>query len=332
MTKRIGQTGLGLLLAAALITQVSTLPARAENRSDEVKPLKLYATERVSPIGRVFSTGQSRFALRVDGRAIEGEQMVWEGQLIEAPANASARVRFDSVGEVTLARGASARFSISQSESRVLVASLARGDIKVRLEPEAAAFVSAYGTTFSSSPGAAFRVMTRATEATVETISGRVETQQPAQRRYVVRPVGSGSSISVRARATRQIQVRVTDENDKPVPDIPIIFALSSGGGNFAGSFSGGRTSVTVRTDAQGVARTDFTADSSAVSNGITATVEGTRYSWEGTISVVAGGFWTARNTAIIVGIAAGAAIGIAIAATRDDEEIRPLPPPQVRP
>jgi len=333
MTKRIGKTGLGLLLATTLIIQVSLAPAMAENRSDEVKPFRLYSAERVSPIGRVFSTGQSQFALRVDGRAIEGEQMVWDGQLIEAPVNASARVRFDSVGEVTLARGAAARFSINQSEGSVLVASLARGDIKVRLEADSAAFVSAYGTTYSSSPGAAFRVMTSGAGTMVETISGAVETQQPAQRRYVVRPVGSGSSISVRARATRQIQVRVTDENDDPVPDIPIIFALgSSGGGNFAGSFSGGNTTATVRTDAQGVARTDFTADSSATTNTITATVEGTRYSWEGTISVTAGGFWTARNTAIIVGIAAGAAIGIAIAATRDDEELRPLPPPQVRP
>lgn len=327
MTKRIGQTTC-FLLAVILITQTSLARVKAENGSDEIRPLRLYAREGAGPIGRAFSTGM----LKVSGRATEGEQFVWEGQLIEAPHNASARVRFDSVGEITLAPRSSACFSISESGGRALVASLTNGDIKVRLEPDAGAYISAYGTVISSSPGAAFRVLTRGAGARVETISGSVETQQPAQRRYVVRPVGSGSNISVRARATRQIQVRVTDENDDPVPDIPIIFALGSGGGNFAGSFSGGGTSVTVRTDSQGVARTDFTADSSALNNTITATVEGTRFTWEGTITVTAGGFWTARNTAIIVAIAAGAAVGIAIAATRDDEELRPIPPPQVRP
>lgn len=332
MTKTTRQMTTGFLLAAILITQVFFAPVMAEKGSDEAKPLRLYSTEMAGPIGRAFSTGQGAFALKVNGQAIEGEQAIWRGQLIEAPASASARLRFDSLGEITLAPRAKARFSISESDSRVLIASLVDGDIKVRLESDAAMYVSAYGSTFSSSRGAAFRVLTRGVAAKVETISGSVETQQTAQRRYVVRPVGSGSSISVRARTTRQIQVRVTDENDKPVPDIPIIFALSSSGGNFAGTFPGGGTTVTVRTDAQGMARTDFTSGSAAVTNTISAVVENTRYSWEGTITVAARGFWTARNTAIIVGIAAGAAIGIAIAANGDDDEIRPLPPPDVRP
>jgi hypothetical protein len=332
MTKRLRQTTISFSLAVILIAHISLAPVMADKGSDEVKPFRLYSAEMVGPIGRAFSTGQGRAALKINGRAIEGEQAVWRGQLIEAPANASAKLQFDFLGEITLAPRAKARFSVSESDNRVLIASLIDGDIKVRLEPGAATFVSAYGSTFSSSRGAAFRILTRGAGAMIETLSGSVETQQPAQRRYVVRPVGSGSSISVRARTTRQIQVRVTDENDKPVPDIPIIFALGSSGGNFAGSFSGGGTSATVRTDAQGVARTDFTSGSAAVTNTISAVVENTRFSWEGTISVTAGGFWTARNTAIIVGIAAGAAIGIAIALNDDDEELRPLPPPRVNP
>lgn len=332
MTKRIRQTTTGFLLAVILITHISLAPVMAEKGSDEIKPFRLYSTEMTGPIGRAFSTGQGRFALKVNGRATEGEQAIWGGQLIEAPAKAGAKLQFDSLGEITLAPRAKARFLLSESDSRVLIASIIDGDIKVRLEPDAATVVSAYGSIFSSSRGAAFRLMTRGAGATVETISGSVETQQPAQRRYVVRPVGSGSNISVRARTTRQIQVRVTDENDDPVPDIPIIFALASSGGNFAGSFPGGGTTVTVRTNAQGIARTDFTSGSAAVTNTISAVVENTRFSWEGTLTVTAGGFWTARNTAIIVGIAAGAAIGIAIAATSDDEEIRPLPPPRVNP
>src|SRR3989442_943422 len=40
------------------------------------------------------------------------------------------------------------------------------------------------------------------------------------------RPVASGAALSVRARSTRQIQVQVTDKNDKPLPDLPVLFSL----------------------------------------------------------------------------------------------------------
>jgi hypothetical protein len=217
----------------------------------------------------------------------------------------------------------------------VLVASLIAGDIKVRLEPGAGAFVQAADSAFAATRGASFRVgIDEEGRAALDTFSGEVSLeQQPAQRKYIVRPVGLGSNVSVRVRATRQIQVQVTDENDRPVPDLPVIFLLGGGGGQFAGSLTGG-TSVTVRTDAQGRANTTFTAGPSTGSNIISATVEATRDSWSGTINVVRAGFWTLRNRMIVMGAAAAAVgTGVAVsAAGGDNERLAPVPPPDVRP
>ena len=91
---------------------------------------------------------------------------------------------------------------------------------------------------------------------------------------------------------------------------------------------------MTVRTDPQGRASTTFTAGPTSGLNTITATVEGTSYSWTGNINVTQIGFWTVRNRLIVVGAAAAAAgTGVAVSAAGDDDEgLRPLPPPDVRP
>ena len=162
--------------------------------------------------------------------------------------------------------------------------------------------------------------------------------------RYTVRPVGMGSNISVRARSTRQIQVQVTDENDRPVPDIPILFAIAGATGNLgsfapagagvsggaaggsasagAGSASGGAGGsvasstggFSVTTDASGVARVQFVAGDTPGNGTLTARVEGTDFSWTAELKVKkAHGFWTTRNTLLVLGgIAAGTAVGIA--------------------
>jgi hypothetical protein len=47
---------------------------------------------------------------------------------------------------------------------------------------------------------------------------------------------------------------------------------------------------------------------------------------------VTPAGFWTTgRKSAVIAGIGAAIAIGVAVA-LRDDKELRPLPPPDVKP
>jgi hypothetical protein len=328
-----------LLITAVVTVEMSPRPAGADDgAAEESKPIRLRAIAG-GPIGKIAMSFYSKSALAINGREVQGEHFLWGGELVQAPLNRSILVSFDSIGKVTLTRGAVARFATARGESGgaegpVLVASLLAGNMRVRLEPRAGAFVQAADSTFAASQGASFNLGVNEGEAALDTFRGTVSPQQqPAQRKYIVRPVGLGSNISVRVRSTRQIQVQVTDENDRPVPDLPVIFLLGGGGGQFSGSLTGG-TSVTVRTDAQGRANTSFTAGPSAGSNTISAIVEATKDTWTGTINVVQGGFWTLRNSMIVTGVAAAAVgAGVAVSAAGDNSEpLRPLPPPDVRP
>jgi hypothetical protein len=248
------------------------------------------------------------------------------------------RIGFDRIGQVTLNRGALARFSTGRAESQpVLIASVLTGDVKISLEQDAGAYVRASGSTFTAARGASFHVGVREGEASLSTLSGVVETgSQAAQRQYRLRPVGLGSNLSVRARSTRQIQIQVTDENDDPVPDLPVLFLLGGAGGQTAGSLSAGAlagASVTATTNAQGLATVTFTAGPNPVSGSLTATVEGTNSSTTLQIDVSRSiGFWSARNSLIIMGAVAAAGTTAVILTGNGNDQLRPLPPPEVNP
>jgi peroxiredoxin len=111
----------------------------------------------------------------------------------------------------------------------------------------------------------------------------------PPQRRYLIKPLHVGASIEVRARSVRSLQVRVTDENDRPVSDLPVLFTLAEGGGQGgAGTIAGG-LQRRATTDAQGVATAEFQAGALAGASAVVkAQVEGTSYFWQGVIKVVA--------------------------------------------
>ncbi len=333
MKKRFPQSAILLALLAVLTLPLSPLTAQAgHNPFDEDRPIKLYARAGLAPIGRLRCDYSDLSALKIDGRAAQPEEAIWPGQLLQLASTARVRLSFDSLGEVTLTRGARVRFAKAMADQQLIV-TLQSGELSARLDPQAAAYIEAADTPLSSSRGASFRIRVSNGKVISESLTGALDAEmQTSQRRYVVRPVGIGSNISVRARSTRQIQVRVTDENDKPVPDLPIIFALGGGSGQAIGSLGGG-TSATVKTNAQGIASTDFTAGDNAGNDTLSATVEGTRFSWQATIFVTKrNGFWTTQNKIIVIA-AVGAGIAIAILATSgDDDNLRPLPPPDVRP
>ncbi|HKG21683.1 MAG TPA: hypothetical protein VKC34_07270, partial [Blastocatellia bacterium] len=283
--------------------------------------------------GSINSAGQ----VAIDGRPFVGSRSLWGGEVVQAPRDRSVRIGFDGIGRVTLSRGAQARFSAGRAESRlVLVASILSGDVRISLQREAGAYVRASDSTFTASRGAEFLVAVREGEASLSTLSGVVEPGgQAAQRQYKLRPVGLGSNISVRARSTRQIQIQVTDENDKPVPDLPVLFLLG-GGGQGAGSLSAGAlagSSVTATTNGQGLATVSFTAGPNSTTGSLTARVEGTDNSTTLQLTVTRNvGFWSMRNSLIILG-AVAAVGGAAVAASGGGGgELRPLPPPVVNP
>jgi hypothetical protein len=341
MITRIRHSTTGLLLVVVLAAGLAPRPALARGgASDEERPLRLSASAMAGPIGVVAPNSALRHRVTINGRETSGEQLIWGGELLQTPAGRGTSIRFDSAGRATLGGGSVARFAARPSGGGggpVLVASVIAGDVTLRLNPDAGAYVEAAGSAFTASGGASFRVGVREGRPVLETLSGTVhEQQQPAaQRRYVLRPVGSGSTISVRTRSTRQLQIQVTDENDRSVPDLPILFLLAGGGGQGAGSLGAGGASATVTTNAQGIASITYTAPAQAGQESITATAQGTRFShtWEVTVAAAGTGFWSPRNSLIVAGIVGGATTAIVVSTGGDNEEaIMPLPPPQVRP
>lgn len=115
------------------------------------------------------------------------------------------------------------------------------------------------------------------------------ETQQVGSRKYLIKPFNLGSNTDVRARSTRNLQVRVTDENDRPIPDAPVLFLLSNGGtdSSSVGSFAG-QTSLRAMTNAEGIAQVDYTAGETVGSQAkIKAQVEDSDAVWEVTLLII---------------------------------------------
>lgn len=324
---------LSLLLICVLMSSLISVGVNADNENERFKPLRLYSNEATGPLGKIDSTG----LFAVNGRAMSGDRMIWNGEMIHATGG-SARISMDQIGRVTITKSSIVKFSRTvttfddETSGTLLIASVACGEARFSLEANAAVYIEAGGFAYMSSRGASFSLDMRAGEPSIVTSRGELQIQSdPSQRRYKLRPIGAGSNISVRARATRQIQVQVTDENDRPVPDVPIIFALGSGSSGGLGG-AAAASSVTVTTNAQGMAVTSFTAGPTPANSSLSATISGTNTSltFGVTISAAAGAF-TASTIAVIVMAAVGGTLtGIAIARdeTNDrDGGLTPLPP-----
>jgi hypothetical protein len=329
------------------------------------KPLermRLDLTARARPIGSITSLG----ALLINEQLTPRNAVLWGNELIQAPATMGTTATLDELGQVTLASGARARLMAHTSGTMahdVLAATLLEGSATFKLQPEVAACVQAAGATFVAARGARFRVLIVEGRAVIDAASDNVMEmgawplgglnllpglmaqvgqggQQPLARRYFVRPVGLNSNLVVRARSTRQIQVRVTDENDDPVRGAPVIFLLSGASGKSLGVL--GATTLAaatgkVFTDAQGIASITFTAGAEPAAGTISATVEGTDASWIGQINLVkvVPGFWSPQNLApmAITAAAAGVAIGVGASVSKDDQvPVQPSGGPVIKP
>ena len=330
------------LLILALMTDRTPNAVRADGDSSNAnRPIHLYASAHFGPIGAIKASTPGSASAVINGRAATGEQMIWGGELIEAPSDRSLRVSFDSIGQVTLDRGTMVRFGTALANPydtgrHVLIASLVNGGLRVNLEREAGAYIEAAGSSFTASLSAQFRVNVSEGRASVETITGNVAVdQQPTgQRRYILRPVaGQGATLSVAARSTRQIQIQVTDENDRPIPDLPILFSLGSPCLGSLGLGAGAGVLSKEKTDNRGIAAVPWIAGAAKCKGAITANVEGTQDSFTFQTEVREQGFFSARNSVLLGAAAAGVGIGIAVSKSGGTKDpIAPVPPPQVRP
>lgn len=342
MTNRCCAMALALICILIIGLTPKSASAYGDSRDGE-RVVKLHTTERFSPIGAIVESSFTNPAVVINGRAGYGEQMIWGGELIQTPAGKSVNAVFDSIGRVTLTDGAMARFSAASGNSddaskQVLIASLISGTLTIKLDADAGAYVEAAGSAFTASPKAHFRIDATEGRATLARLSGTVTVEQRStQPRYILRPpAGQGSSLSVSARSTRQIQIQVTDENDRPVPDLPILFSLGDPCLGSIGLGAGAGTVFQGKTDRRGIAAVPWIAGAAACAGQILVKVEGTEMTYTYTAQVnKQTGFWNTRNTLLVsaAAVAAAVGIGIAVANSGDDAEpIRQVPPPQVNP
>ncbi len=338
----------GLFLIVALTNGLLPAPARASDHFTSVQgAIRLYASARFGPIGTI-NLNSVNGAVAIDGRLAQGEAPIWGGELIKVAADRTVRVALDSLGQVTLARGALIRFASARASSEdtsydVLVASLVAGSADVKLNPGAGAYVEAGRSALTASRGASFSVSMEEGAASLTTVAGVVSVQdQPPPQDVNIRlvddlgrPVSSGSQFSVRARSTRQIQVQVTDKNDKPLPDLPVLFTLGNPclGSLGLGAIAG--LTMVQKTDKRGIAAVPLVAGAAKCAASIVAKVEGTNASVTIQTNVQSSArFWNTQNTALVAAgaAAAGVGIGLAVANSGSGQKITPVTPPGVRP
>ncbi|MEK6321651.1 MAG: hypothetical protein AABN33_08205 [Acidobacteriota bacterium] len=327
-------TGLCTVMFVSVSLAPRTTHAHDDSREDD-RPIRLYATASAGPIGRTANDILSGSALTVNGHPASAGQLIWSGDLLQSGREARVPVLLDSIGEVTLARNAAVRLATRYRtlddgvRALTLIASLVQGDIVVKLDKTASAYLRAAGSEYSSSQGAAFVASVRDGRASIAVKSGEIRTEaQTAQHQYSIRPVGNGSKIRVPAGGLQRLQVQVLEDN-KPVPDVAVLFALDTSGAVIGllglGTLSG--TTANVITDTDGMAAVQFVARNLSGSGPISATVEGTRVSWTGEITVTSKGASRGMGWALATLLGAGAAAGIAYALTRDKGSLQAQPP-----
>src|ERR1044072_8481730 len=300
------------------------------NHRDDDQPIRLFATAGMAPIGVAKTTG----VLTLNGRLLSGEQRLWGGELVQAPANANLLLVFDDAGEVRLKPGTIARFALARTgfgdcpNGRVIIATLISGVARVELRENTKAYIETTGTIYDASRGASFKLVRENEKVQLEEISGHVEVAMQAvqEARKIValddggRPIAMRGKIQVRLRSTRSLQFQVTDDKAKPLPDIPVIITLGS---TAHGAFGSGAASITATTNANGIASVNLASGVAQGSDSVVAEIGGTNLKWEGTIDYKKGStpLWVK-----VAPVAAGLA-GIGVwRASRNGNDSQPQP------
>lgn len=340
-----------VLTISSLLLHVTAL-AGGGNIPVKTRPRIIAEPNVIKPIGTIESIGK----IKINGQTVPGGKgLIWGGELIQLPLGFNARATIGSFGRVSLDGGAEAKISVhkfqAETHSRqTLLVDMTNGSVTIQLESGTPAYLSACGTLFVASPGSKLRFGVREERAFAETLSGRVievgnwgltppppvmmaaantirRNAQAQQHRYLITPVQA--MYDVKARSTRQVQVRVTDEDNKKVPGLPIIFSLGGGIGTLS--------STSVVTDANGLASVNFTAASQAGRGAITASVQSApQFSTTMQIAVLkfVPGFWSPQNAVpIFSSLGVATAIGVTEAVTKEEPlKVKAVGSPIIRP
>jgi hypothetical protein len=372
---QLGSFALSLPSFGAAVTAPAVQPLHAERESllrsiklvtkpagaDAGQPVKLYANTKGGMLGMIESAGK----VKINGREAHRQELLWDGEILQAPAHTGAQVSLAGLGQVQLAKGATVKLTtatVNNPDRRVLAASVLQGEISVKLQPGIAAYVEANGKSFAADAGARFRLNGADANALVEVWQGNVreigswmvelstEVMDQAKqlnagpRQYNIRPLTSSDKaasylLNVAPQSTKQLRFLVTDLTGKPAAGVPVVFTLNAADGQPVGMLGEGAKAgkyFETTTDARGVAVVPFNAGSLSGSTSLSAVVRGTN-SANANVVVVDdddGKFWTKRNAIPVFTTAAAAIVaGIVIAVTREDRlPIKGTGPTQIVP
>ncbi len=156
----------------------------------------------VEPIGKIEAAGQ----IIINGRVASGKEAVWDGELLQIPANSNANVSLENIGQVMLKGGSVVRLATistklrDQINHRALSASVVNGEMDVKLNGEAIAFVQAGRFAYLANAGANFHVSVHDDAAKLHTLNGAVLEIGNWAIRMPTAPPGTASNPTINAR------------------------------------------------------------------------------------------------------------------------------------
>ena len=304
-------------------------------------------TER-SPLiaaAKTIGAAESLSGILINGKLSTGRESLWGGEVFEAPKNSGARLTFDSLAQISLNSRAKAKVSIEKTgvataSTRVLAAQLLSGNVNIKFDSEASGYVRAGDSVMAASRGASFRVDMREGNGALDVNSGSVmvigdwrivalavikdaKTGKVGfdSKSYSIKPANLNSMFNVGVKGSRNIAMRVTDENNKPVSEAAVKFTLEGPG--MLGSAMFGTNTAEVLTDKEGIAKVVYHAGTAAGTATVNAEVQGTNAKTATRVNVTSQDdnffSWHGGFPAVIVA-AAAIGIGAGVWATRQDQ------------
>ncbi|MEW6730781.1 MAG: Ig-like domain-containing protein [Acidobacteriota bacterium] len=283
------------------LVQVHTI-AHATTRGLLARATGSSAIELHTIIGSLTGFG----LLRVDEQVTAGG-VLRLGSRIQVGQASCAQADLGMRGKLMLA--ADSDLTITATDNTVYTKLIA-GVVKIELPAGVYGFVEAANTLVMNRTDrpAAFTVRVVDGRAAINTYTGAVVQTQISDGEYMIAFL-TRREEKLKPNNSLELQVKVTDKQERPRPGMVIVFQSRDLTGNTAGSFS----PATAVTDANGIARTNFLAGSQPGKLAITATIAGTAAMATMTINIQGGAIFGLNTMQIVTlaGIAAAGGFGL---------------------
>jgi hypothetical protein len=246
--------------------------------------------------------------VRIDDQTVQGGKIL-NGSRVQVGRGSCARAELGNLGQISMAAGSD--LSIA-ADSDSVYAKLNSGSIKIDLPAGISGVVEAANKVVMNLTDSdiSFTVRMNGDQMVVEAPDGYVVQDQLVDNAddYQIAFLSSREE-KMRPNHSLEIQVKVTDKQQRPRPGTTVLFSSRDVSGNVNGTFS----QTTAVTDSNGIARTSVSVGPNNGKSLISASVPGTTAVATMTIKVQ-GGFifgMSTMQTVTLVGVAAAGAIGV---------------------